>query len=160
MLKVVAILLVGAIGLGLAEYAILRWAAPIYVDGSGPMPSVYWGHPPTPTFAEWRDNPEFQRLFLRPYKIVATLLALIGGVLVPVSIRAFSKTSSVFRANAATCFVVLLAISAVHDVIARARMFEGMPIILSLGSLQVFAAAAIPAALLSGAIAVALYRVR
>jgi hypothetical protein len=123
------------------------------------MPSFYWGHPPTPTFAEWRDNPEFQRLFLRPYKIVATLLALIGGVLVPVSIRAFSKTSSVFRANAATCFVVLLAISAVHDVIARARVIEGIPIVLSLGSLRVFLAASIPTALISGAIAAALHRV-
>jgi hypothetical protein len=63
-----------------------------------------------------------------------------------------------FRVSAAICFVVLLAISAVHDVIARAGVFEGMKIILSLGSLRVFNAAAIPAALLSGAIAVALRR--
>jgi hypothetical protein len=158
MIKVAAVVVLGVIVLGLVEYAILRRVAPIYVDGAGPMPSFYWGPAPTPTLREWRDNPEFQRLFLRPYKVVASLLALVGGVLVPISTRAFFKTSSMFRVSAAICFVVLLAISAVHDVIARAGVFEGMKIILSLGSLRVFNAAAIPAALLSGAIAVALRR--
>jgi hypothetical protein len=132
------------------EHAVLQWAAPIYVDGAGPLASFYWGQALDPTLAEWHRSAELQEAFLLPYKIVATILTFIACVLIPfVSTRMWSR-SNLFGRGVVLCCLAVLALCVANDVIARLEIVRWIPVILSPRSMCVLAAAVVPAVLMAG----------
>ena len=117
--------------MGAAVVYLLREASPVFIDGSGLMPSFYWGRAVTPSLGEYNSHRSyFDSLFLRPYLVGALVVIVLGcGVARTLSRRVRIFSSHTFWAPAGVAIVLLLLASVVSDAGILLRVWWG-PIIL------------------------------
>ena len=139
---------------GAAVVYFLREASPVFFDGSGPMPSFYWGHAILPTLGEYYSHRSyFDFLFLRPYIVAALIVIVLGcGSAGTLSrhVRIFS--SHTFWAPAGVTLVLLLLASVVSDAGILFGAWRGPTILLrhdALRDLPVMAQIHVPLSVLS-----------
>src|SRR5437867_12357809 len=61
------------------ELRLLQVVSPIFEDGDGPMPTLFWGKAVSPTAQQYAEHHlKYKAEFLVPYCLVAQLVTLIG----------------------------------------------------------------------------------
>ena len=98
---------------------VLRGVSPVFVDGSGPMPSFYWSkHMPTPGLSEYyRNRSQFDRLFSIPYYVAGLILTIVGCVIGPEIARHRTRTAwRMFMIASTVTLMMLLAVAVTSDV--------------------------------------------
>jgi hypothetical protein len=107
-----------------AALYLLFCSFPVWIDGSGAMPSLYWAtRPPTPSYGEWLTN---WRTRLHVYYSYLTEAALSGCGLTPWLIRRWRPAPSrVFWVASATTFISLVTLKIASDAWAALQMWRG-----------------------------------
>lgn len=135
------------------ELRLLLFSSPIYEDGSGPQPTLFWSNPGSPSPREYsQHHVRYLFRFLAPYCTAALFVTIIGCVLTPKLLRSRRwKSSFQFAAATALTLVFLLAICGISDLGSYRHWWDG-PLFFTTELLANFALAAVtvPAALLSG----------
>jgi hypothetical protein len=137
-----------------------RWflfhAFRIWVDGGGPGASFYWGHPLSPTLAEWDGNVRIQILLLYPYWIATSIITFLGCGLTTWLIRLWNpRHSRLFLASSATTLVSLLLVEAISDAGTALHVWHGPAMYVGTEMAWAFLQVMIPMSLLAGLLALA-----
>lgn len=104
-----------------ATVAHLRRMLPIYLDGSGPTPTLFWGRPEAPDLGEYyRRQSHYDFIYLVPYLVLALVVTTACYAVAPLLLKRFQRLSS--RSSAGTAIVallLLLALSLSSDAASR-----------------------------------------
>jgi hypothetical protein len=105
---------------------ILRWASPVFEDGYGPEPSLYWGRAPFPGQAEYMARrSDYDVLYAVPYVVAAAIIAIIGWGVASAVARIAGSRSATFTWTAGVTFGSLVLASIAVDAGTRLRVWEG-----------------------------------
>jgi hypothetical protein len=144
---------------------VLRASSPVFMDGSGPMPSFYWSksRPPTPGIGEYYKNRAYyDRLFSLPYYTAALVITILGCAIAPwIARRSTRRRVRTFFISVGASLVLICVASLIADVGDVLGWWRGPRILLieeypSPYNLWVRLKIFIPACILSGAVAVGL----
>ena len=105
---------------------ILMNVSPVYMDGSGPMPSFYWAREPVPDIGNYnRHRAFYDAFYARPYYLAASAIAIAGCIVAPYLAAKLRRSSSGVFANTAGLTLALMLLLAIGcDVGARHRWWE------------------------------------
>ena len=105
----------------------LRAAIPIFVDGSGPMPGLWWGDGPAMTMGEYmRRLVSYRLLFWVPYGVAGGLITGVGAGLTPWLMRGCVVTGwRRFFSGAAITLSLLLGLAAAMDMATWLGVLKG-----------------------------------
>jgi len=136
---------------------ILQEVSPIWIDGSGPLATFYWGKNwPTPTLSEYHENKHIRLQFLWPYWIAAAIVTLAGCGVTPWLARRWKvRQSRLFLISAVIDLAALAPVAAISDLGTAFGIWRG-PAMLALPALKI----AIPLSLLAGGVSVIRFRFR
>ena len=107
---------------------VLRSASPVFMDGSGPSPTFYWGkHPPTPGLLEYYNNrTHFDSVFSLPYYAAGLIITIVGCGIGPrigkgLTERAWRR----FAITLGATLTMLLVVAAISDLGGRRGWWYG-----------------------------------
>lgn len=128
-----------------AALLLLRYVYPIYWDGAGPTPSFFYSGD-LPSMVQYHSNKwQYDTRFLLPYIVASVLMVAVAFVLAPrLAKRIDRRRIAVFI----IAFVLLFAVAAVSDVIAR-TLNAGVLILSTPDSILRFVMVTVPVAVLS-----------
>jgi hypothetical protein len=130
---------------------------PIFFDGSGPVPSFYWGRRPlSPTLAEWNENGAIRLMIYLPYLLTASVMTLLGcGPTTWLVQRWKSRHSPLFLFSSSVNLVLLLLLAAISDAGRALRFWDGPTVYASEQSMLAYLEIIVPISLLGGCLAIA-----
>ena len=119
-------ILVAPLYLYLAVLA-LQHCSPVFADGSGPVPSFYWGHHvPAPTWTDYRlHEAAFRRQFALPYWIAGALACALSSLVGSLAARKDCSLRACFLRAAGLCVLLVVCSAAVSDVGISMKWWEG-----------------------------------
>jgi hypothetical protein len=134
--------------------------SPISFDGSGPMPTFYWGLFPSPTLAEYARSRSIRLLFLYPYWVAASMTTFFGCGLAASLVQMWRRARArPFLYSAAMTLLSLFVIATVSDMGVAYGVWRGPVMIWWKGSMALRSALVLlfkvllPMSLLSGFVA-------
>ena len=103
----------------LISIRVLRYAFPVYMDGSGPMPSFFYrGYSPT-LYEYYASKLQYDLGFLLPYAIAALVIVVICLCISPAVSSLVGASRARFLQQAAVSFALLLAAAGASDLVVR-----------------------------------------
>jgi len=129
---------------------------PIFVDGSGPMPSYFWGNAPaSPTMGQWNTSLSAHIAVEFPYLAAASAITLLGCGLTTWLVRIWKPPRTrLFRTASTATLVSLLLLQAASDTGTALHFWRGPTMYGSLHSIMYFVfKTMIPVSLLAGVVA-------
>ena len=140
---------------GYVSFYLLWHLNPPFEDGSGPLPTFYWGsHEPTPTLSEYDQNPAMQFWFLLPYWVASLIItALACGITAWIVRRSTRLSSSPFVASSSVALVLLLSASVISDVGIWSHVWNGHLLLADFYSACLTFRVVVPMSVLTGLLA-------
>jgi hypothetical protein len=141
---------------GYIAFYLLWHLIPPFADGSGPLPTFYWGsHEPTPTLTEYDQNPTMQFWFLLPYWVAALIITVLScGVTAWIVRRSTRLSSHPFWASSSVALVLLLSAAVISDLGIWSHVWDGHLLLVDFYSAYLTLRVVVPLSVLTGLMAV------
>jgi hypothetical protein len=140
---------------------ILFYEFPIYVDGSGPSATFYWGHHLTPTLADWDGDERTRLLILYPYLLATSIITFLGCGLTTWLVRLWRpRRSRLFLVSSVTALIMLLLAEAMSDAATALHLWRGPTMYSGIEMVLAFLGVMVPMSLLAGMLALARDRLK
>jgi hypothetical protein len=141
---------------GYLAFYLLWHLIPPFVDGSGPLPTFYWGsHEPTPTLSEYDQNPTMQFWFLLPYWVASLIITVLACEFTPRMVRRSTRlSSSPFCASSSVALALMLSAAAISDLGIWFHVWDGHLLLADFYSAYLTLRVAVAMSMLTGLLAV------